>query len=142
MTEHHRPEFGEAVKQVLQQHGLSLRSQRIRTGIDHMTMKGMCDGIPPRLEKVEQFAKSFKLNVGAWRVLAGYDPVEPSPDDAAEALLEAADRGELDDLDTEGIDVDVEGYSGPGSMTDNDRRRINAVLKKLIAADRKRKGLD
>ena len=74
--QHYFPEFGAAVKALLNAHGLSLRSQKIRTGIDHMTMKDMCDGISPRLEKVEQFATSFAEDVNKWRVLAGYAPVE------------------------------------------------------------------
>lgn len=76
MTPHHIPAFGEAVKALLRAHGLSLRSQKIRTGIDHMTMKDMCDGIRPRLEKVEQFARAFGEDVNRWRMLAGYEPVE------------------------------------------------------------------
>jgi len=76
MPEYSKPEFGEAVRRVLQEHGLTLRAQRIRTGIDHTTMKSMCDGIPGRLEKIEQFARAFSLDLNEWRRLAGYEPVE------------------------------------------------------------------
>lgn len=84
---HHIPEFGEAVKRVLDEHGLSLRGQKIRTGIDHMTMKDMCDGLRPRLEKVEQFARAFGLDVNEWRELAGYPRVEEGDPDRLAAQL-------------------------------------------------------
>lgn len=70
------PAFGEAVRRVLQEHGLSLRGQRVRTGIGHMTMKDMCDGIVPSLEKLEDFARGFELDINEWRALAGYPRIE------------------------------------------------------------------
>lgn len=92
MPDHHRAEFGEAVKRVLASHGLSLRSQRIRTGIDHMTMKSMCDGLVPRLEKVEQFANAFGLDVNEWRALAGYEPLPASSPTTGQEVWDAGVR--------------------------------------------------
>lgn len=132
----------EAVKQLRDETGLTWAQMGVRAGLDGSTIWKIADTGRGSMDTVARLARKFGRDVNEWLELAGYDPVEPSPDDAAEALLEAADRGELDDLDTEGIDVDVAGFAGPGSMTENDRRRINAVLAKLIAADRKRKGLD
>lgn len=76
MADHNNPKFGEAVKAVLAEHGLTLRGQRVRTGIDHSTMKNMCDGWPTTLERVEQFARAFHLDVNEWRELAGYPRVQ------------------------------------------------------------------
>lgn len=83
---HHIPAFGTAVKAVLHERGLSLRGQRLHTGIDHMTMKEMADGLPPRLEKVEQFARAFELDVNEWRALAGYDRVDAGPPGGGDEL--------------------------------------------------------
>jgi hypothetical protein len=44
-----------------------------------MTMQSMAQGLIPRLEKVEQFARAFGLDVNEWRVLAGYPAVEAKP---------------------------------------------------------------
>ena len=134
--------FGEWVCQTMDNwrgQKLSLRQARMRTGIDTDTLGRMRQGDVPKIDKVIAYARGFEEDVNAALRLAGYDPVEPSPDDAAEALLEAADRGELTyepDLDQ----VDVYGFEGAGSMTENDRRIINAGLRKLLEAQRRRQG--
>lgn len=71
-----RPEFGEAVTRLLQEHELSLRAARIRTGIDHVTISDMASGYVPRLEQLEAFARGFGLNVNEWRELAGYERLD------------------------------------------------------------------
>jgi transcriptional regulator with XRE-family HTH domain len=72
-----RPEFGERVKAELEKRGLSLRAARIRTGIDHVTLSDMAAGYVPRLEQVERFAIGFGLPINEWRLLAGFEPVDP-----------------------------------------------------------------
>lgn len=70
------PAFGQAVTQVLSDHQLGKRQQTVRTGLDHVTIGKMMDGIIPTVETVERFARGFQLDVNEWRVLAGYEPVE------------------------------------------------------------------
>lgn len=69
-------DFGLAVTQVLAEHQLGKRQQTVRTGLDHVTIGKMMDGIIPSVETVEKFARGFKLDVNAWRTRAGYEPVE------------------------------------------------------------------
>ena len=61
---------------VLGEHQLGKRQQTVRTGLDHVTIGKMMDGIIPSVETVEKFARGFKLDVNEWRGLAGYEPVE------------------------------------------------------------------
>lgn len=70
------PAFGQAVTQVLSDHQLGKRQQTVRTGLDHVTIGKMMDGIIPSVETVERFARGFQLDVNEWRTLAGYEPVE------------------------------------------------------------------
>lgn len=62
--------------QVLTEHQLGKRQQTVRTGLDHVTIGKMMDGIIPSVETVEKFARGFKLDVNDWRTRAGYEPVE------------------------------------------------------------------
>ena len=68
--------FGSAVARVLDEHRLGKRQQTVRTGIDHVTVGKMLDGIIPSLETVEKFARGFGLDVNEWRLLAGFPKVE------------------------------------------------------------------
>lgn len=72
--------FGERVAAVLEEHGLGKRQQTVRTGIDHVTVGKMMDGIIPSLETIEKFARGFGLDVNEWRELTGYEPVVAAPD--------------------------------------------------------------
>lgn len=72
--------FGAAVCHVLDERGLSVHTQRARTGIDHDTVARMRNGIVPRMDKVIQFARAFGRSVNEWLELAGYDPIEPEWD--------------------------------------------------------------
>ena len=72
--------FGEAVSRLLDERGLSLRAQRLWTGIDHDTAALMRQGVVPRMDKVIQFAQGLGLEINEWLVLAGYDPLEPGWD--------------------------------------------------------------
>ncbi len=69
------PQFGEAVSRVLKEHGLSDRAAQFRTGIDRITLASMRSGYQVSLEKVEQFALAFGLDVNEWRALGGYQPL-------------------------------------------------------------------
>jgi len=142
MPEYHKPEFGEAVRRVLQEHGLTLRAQRIRTGIDHTTMKSMCDGLPGRLEKIEQFARAFNLDVNEWRKLAGFDPVDATnPDAAADQLLDALDQADLPELTYEPdfSDIRVDGFEGVEGIEAGDVEILNEVVRTVAARIAKRR---
>jgi hypothetical protein len=101
--------FGAAVRHELDSRGLSLRQTRIRTGIDIDTVGRMRAGDVPRIDKVIAFARGLKLDVNEWLVLAGYDPVEPSPDDAVRKLISAEES---------------QVRSATGRVSASDRRRL------------------
>lgn len=67
--------FAEAVQRVLEEHGLTLRSQRQRTGLAHSTILTWLQGVRPRMEAVIQFAEAFNLDKNEWLALAGYEPI-------------------------------------------------------------------
>lgn len=141
MAEHHIPAFGDAVKAVLEAHGLSLRSQRIRTGIDHMTMKDMADGLRPRLEKVEQFARAFGLDVNEWRRIAGYEPIPPPADVGilAKAIISThqAQTASLElEYEPDLENVRIVGYEG--RVTPEDRELALKVLRAVLAESRRK----
>lgn len=54
---------GKAVKAVLEEHGLTSRGAPIRTGLNHVTILKMGDGVVPRSETVVRFACGFGLDV-------------------------------------------------------------------------------
>ena len=140
------PERGEEVDRVLKSRGESLRGQKRLTKIDHMTMKEMVDGYRVRLEKVESFATGFGLSVNYWRQRFGYDPVEPSPDPAADygravkQELEALRRR----LDADGLGEWLTSRMAPeggsSGLTADDARQeiaeLERVLRKLQEAQR------
>jgi hypothetical protein len=64
--------FGEWVKEVLQRHGLSFRGQRVRTGIDHVTVLTWTQGGKPSVEQVAQFALGLNENITEAMRLAGF----------------------------------------------------------------------
>lgn len=79
------PTYGEAVRRVLEEHGLTFRGQRARTALPHSTVAGWVnDGIPPSAEKARQFAEGFGLPLGEWLTKAGYSfgQLEEKPSEA------------------------------------------------------------
>ncbi len=67
--------MGEAVQRVLNEHGLTRRGQRARTGLSHVTIGQMIDGFPVQMDSVVAFARGFGLDVNEWLQMAGYDPI-------------------------------------------------------------------
>jgi transcriptional regulator with XRE-family HTH domain len=116
------PEFGEWVTRLFQEHGLSLRAARIRTGIDHVTLSDMAAGYVPRLEQVERLADGFGLDVNEVRERAGYPPVRTSAEPTYEHLLNHT----------------VQAYGG-GPIPPEDLEVLEAILRDRAAA-RERKG--
>lgn len=76
MRRPHNPEFGTAVRQELDQRGLSLRSQRRYTGINHMSMHEWVSGFPPaHIDQILVFCRAFGLPANEWLELAGFEPI-------------------------------------------------------------------
>ncbi len=82
-----RPEFGEAVRRVLSEQGLTLRGASLRTGLNHVTVMNMTNGVVPRSETVLRFARGFGLHVNHWLELAGYEPLDGGAEERADALM-------------------------------------------------------
>jgi hypothetical protein len=92
--------FRDAVLRVFEQHGRpSLQSARIRTGIDHDTLSRMKKGDVPRIDKVIDFARGFRLNVNEWLELAGYPPVIEPTDCVSQRLIAQIREGDPEALD-------------------------------------------
>lgn len=70
-------EFGEAVRKLLGERGLSLRQAKYKTGIDHATIMDMSHGFVPRQDLVMQWAQGLGESVNKWLRLAGYQPIDP-----------------------------------------------------------------
>jgi len=130
------PAFGEAVARVLAKHGLSLRGQRLRTGIDHMTMKEMKAGVVPRLEKVEDFARGFDEDVNEWRVRAGYEPVE----DHRPALERIHDARQELTYHPDFEDVRLEARRGSQPIPPEDLADLEKLLRAELTEQRRRQG--
>lgn len=67
--------FAQAVKDLRASHGLSQMQAEIRTGVDRFTISRMEQGLVPRLDIVEKWARGFGEDINRWRELAGYPPV-------------------------------------------------------------------
>ena len=102
-------QLAEAVKRILAEHNLSLRGQRARTGIDHVTMLGMTNGIVPNEGTIIRFARGFGLDINEWLELAGYERLpESGPERLLRGLREiAARRGKSFPFDISLIPQDV-----------------------------------
>lgn len=77
-------QFGAAVREVLEEHGLTFRGQRMRTGLNHVTVSNMAKGIVPSMETVIAFAHGFSLDVNEWLERAGYEPIQSPASGQAE----------------------------------------------------------
>jgi hypothetical protein len=84
-----REEFGAAVKRVLAEHNQSFRGQRTRTGLAHVTVMNMAQGIVPEMQTVVKFAAGFGLDVNEWLALAGYEPISSGGESEETAFFRA-----------------------------------------------------
>jgi transcriptional regulator with XRE-family HTH domain len=75
MSDQQQEALAEAVQKVLTDRNLSVNSASQRTKLDRNTLKRFTLGIPPVLEKLEQFARALQLDVNEWRVKCGYPTV-------------------------------------------------------------------
>lgn len=129
-------EFGAAVRQLLDERGLSLRQARNRTGVDTDTLSRMRQDEVPRLDKVEAFARGFGLDVNAWRVLGGYEPVRDNRP-ALERIRE--DRKELE-YEPDLSRVTIRAFEGWDHLPPEDLEIIDDVLRALLTEDRQKRG--
>jgi transcriptional regulator with XRE-family HTH domain len=127
--------FGEAVRCVLAERGLSLRQARNRTGVDVDTLSRMRQNEVPRLDKVEAFARAFHLDVNEWRQLAGYQPVEDERP-ALDRVRETA-RTLTYDEDLEG--VTVAGYRG-SEVSPEDAEALDRLYRAFLTEQRRKQG--
>lgn len=142
------PAFGDAVRRLLESHGLSLRAARIRTGIDHVTLSDMAAGYVPRVEQVEKLARGFGLDVNQWRELAGYPRVEGDP--SPESVL--ADLGALSDelppdvprvtREPDPESVEVRAHTGLDRLSPADQRVYVEIMSAYLRAKNRERGLE
>jgi len=139
MTGGYNAGWTEYVAAVLKKHGASLRSQRQRTGLSHTTVSSWLQGVNPGIDGVRAFAGGFGEDLREALRIAGYGDVHATdPDTAADQLLDALDREELTyEPVWEGITADA--YLGAEEMSDNDRRRVQAAMRRVLEADRRRR---
>lgn len=110
----------------MEEHGLSLRGQRPRTGLSHVTVQQMMDGVVPQMESVVAFARGFGLNVNEWLELAGYEPIRPTPRQIlGEGLLALAEK--------HGRTVGVAPFEGLDQMTEEQARERIASIDAAMA---------
>jgi len=135
----HSEEFGSWVRGVKGRD--SLRAADLKTGVSYTTISNMELGKVPEMETVVKFAVGYQQDVNAALELAGYDPLPThatDPDTAADQLLDALDREELTyEPVWEGITADA--YLGAEEMSDNDRRRVQAAMRRVLEADKRRR---
>lgn len=118
--------FREAVRDELERRGLTLRSQRIRTGLAHSTLMNWLQGVKPSMEAVIQFARGLGLDEAEWLALAGYEPILPSGGDTDEYLAQEEER--LRREYPEFADFTVEGKGGLGGSS---RERVDRIVRTL-----------
>lgn len=138
--------FAERVQQLLNKHGLSLRGQRVRTGVSHVTVQAMLQGVVPQMETVVAWAQGFGEDVNEWLILAGYEPIRPpTPAAAARQLLDLADReleaGQEITREPEVGEFTLDGYAGRENFSPADLRRIEAAVRVLLKEIEVEKGL-
>lgn len=69
--------LGNAARAALRSRNLTVNAASHRLRIDRNTLAKLTNGVPLSLEVAERFARGLDLDVNRWRVLNGYDPVEP-----------------------------------------------------------------
>lgn len=65
--------FGQAVRDLIEKHNLSLRGAALKAGLDHVTVSKMASGYPPQREIVMRWARGFNEDARDWLEFAGYE---------------------------------------------------------------------
>lgn len=126
-------ERGAEVRALLEAHGYNARSQRARTGINHVTMGNMLNGYPVDMTTVVRFAQGFGLDLNEWLQKFGYPPVQVEPTDYSQAFARRY-REMKERLAAEGIPVPGKGSNLGGSegLTPEDAEAEVAELERVL----------
>lgn len=122
------PEFGLAVKALLERRRLSIRQARMDTGINHATLHEMTHGIVPGTpQTVVAFARGLDEDPNEWLARAGY-PFRVAEETGAETLF----RG-LRDLERQhGAPLHISFMELPPTLTpDQARDMLTAIATSL-----------
>lgn len=125
--------LADRTQDALRQKNLTPHAAHLRLRMSRESINKLLNGTPIQLELVEQFARGLGLDVNEWRELAGYPRVETGPDRPA--------RPELT-YEPDLSDVDVSGFRGAEGIPPGDLERINEVVRDLLAARRRKLGLE
>lgn len=92
------PAFGAAVARLFQERGLTPRSARAITGINHMTLHEMRQGVVPSVDLLIRFCRKLGLSLAEWLRLAEYDELLDALAPASPTLYEEGETILLDGM--------------------------------------------
>jgi len=131
--------FKEAVKRLLAEREWTYRDAGEAAGLDSTTVWNMAQGKIPRPETLAKLIEALGADGLELARVANYPALIPTdPDTAADQLLDALDREELT-YEPEWEGITAEAYLGAEEMSDNDRRRVQAAMRRVLEADKRRR---
>lgn len=133
MIPHQDQERGAEVRALLEAHGFNARSQRARTGINHVTMGNMLNGYAVDMTTVVRFAQGFNLDLNVWLEKFGFPPLQAEPADYSQAFARAY-RAMKERLAAEGIPAPGKGSNlgGTEGLTPQDAEAEIAELERVL----------
>lgn len=133
MTPFQDQERGAEVRALLEAHGFNARSQRARTGINHVTMGNMLNGYAVDMTTVVRFAQGFNLDLNEWLAKFGFPPLQAEPADYSQAFArryrEMKERLAADGIPTPGKGSNLGGSEG---LTPEDAEAEIAELERVL----------
>lgn len=126
-------ERGAEVRAILDAQGYNARSQRARTGINHVTMGNMLNGYSVDMTTVVRFAHGFGLDLNEWLTKFGFPTLQAEPADYSQAFARRY-REMKERLAAEGIPVPGKGSNMGGSegLTSEDADAEIAELERVL----------
>ncbi|MGV3724905.1 MAG: hypothetical protein ACO1SX_28730 [Actinomycetota bacterium] len=126
-------ERGAEVRALLEAHGFNARSQRARTGINHVTMGNMLNGYAVDMTTVVRFAQGFNLDLNQWLAKFGFPPLQTEPTDYSQTFARRY-REMKERLASEGIPTPGKGsnLSGSEGLTPEDAEAEIAELERVL----------
>lgn len=110
---------------------LSQNQLSIHSGLDRFTISRWEQGIVPRLDLVERFARAYDLDVNEWREANGFPRVtETDPARAGEAFVQAVEAQPAQDEDEEFANLKILGWEGD-DIPPNDLRLLREAARAL-----------